>query len=103
MQVELSKYQKITQSVQKLLEMALNNADATENVVTIKEERCFKLSREDAEAMLNFLEKCKETNKEQEFISMVRRDYDEIPYIIGADETDSVFGQLQSIIECIKN
>lgn len=97
----MQKILKIMEGARKIIEDALRNAEQTETVITLGTTKTLKVSRQEAEALLEFLQKYCKIKTEKEFNAVVRRDYDEIPYIIGAPEETEI-GKFQKIIEeCI--
>ncbi len=90
----------IMKSAQTILEEALGNADHNEDVISLGTAETLMISREDAEVMLELLQKYSKIESEEEFENAVKADYDEIPYIIGAPD-ESEIGKFQAIIESI--
>ena len=97
----MQKILEIMEGAQKIIEDALRNAEQTETVITLGTTKTLKASREEVEALRRFLQKYCKIKTEEEFKAVVKGDYDEIPYIIGAPE-ESEIGKFQEIIEeCI--
>ena len=90
----------IMKSAQTILEEALKNADNNDDVIYLGAAKALMASREDAEVMLEFLQKYSKIESEEEFENAVKEDYDQIPYIIGATD-ESEIGKFQAIIESI--
>lgn len=90
----------IMKSAQTILEDALKNADNNQDVISLGIAKNLMISREDAEVMLEFLQKYSKIQSEEEFENAVKTDYDEIPYIIGAPD-ESEIGKFQAMIESI--
>ena len=90
----------IMKSAQTILEDALKNADHNEEVILLGTTKTLVVSREDAEVMVELLQKYSKIQSEEEFENAVKTDYDEIPYIIGAPD-ESEIGKFQAMIESI--
>jgi len=89
----------IIRSMQEILAETLRKAP-DEKVLTLVGEDPLKISREDAETLNGILENYSKINNENDLCNAVKKEYDEIPYIIGASD-ESVVGQFQQMLESI--
>ena len=91
----------IMEGALRVIENALRNVPQTEKVLLLGTTKTLKVSREEAEVLLEFIQKYSQIKTENEFERAVKKDYDDIPYIIGAPEKSEI-GKFQAIIEaCI--
>ena len=94
----MQKKLEIMKGALRVIEEALRKAPQTEKVLLLGTTNTLKVFREEAEVLLEFLQKYCKIKTEKEFNAVVKRDYDEIPYIIGAPEETEI-GKFQKIIE----
>ena len=93
MQIKLN----IIRSMQEILAETIQQAPE-EKVLTLVGDVPLKISREDAEKLNKILEECSKINNEKELYDYLKKEYDEIPYIIGATD-ESIVGQFQQMLE----
>ena len=88
----------LIKSVQTIFKNALDITDMNVQVIALGTTEDLIVSRDDAEVMVELLDKYLGIKNEEVLNNVLKADYDDIPYIIGAS-AESKIGEFQLMIE----
>lgn len=98
---KMEEYLDLVKTVQGLFEEVLKSANPEDKVLMVEED-CW-VTRKEAERLVEISREIQKAKTFEEAKDIVKKEYDNIPYIIGLDSEGSILGRFQEQIESMKD
>lgn len=96
-----NKFEQNLELLSELHNVCIKALDSDSESSTVEISEGFWLTRIETERMITVLKKLSKSKNEEELEETIKKEYNNIPYIIGMTKNDGVFGVFQQLVEKI--